>query len=161
MPRSPRLANKAPVNMYVGYKCLNSKWENDVNHDRWQWPTILDGPHTRTVVMTSDPHKTNEYIKILQYTMWMCHLNYLYFVNSVLIYEAFVFLKFCVWFAMTTDVTTADRPSDDVISNLILCPCCPCAYPKQWRVGFCGNCDFSLFLTEFQKYFTHQQQRTV
>ena len=47
--------------MYVGYKCLNSKWENDVNHDRWQWPTILDGPHTRTVVVTSDPHKTNEY----------------------------------------------------------------------------------------------------
>ena len=74
---SPRLDNKAPVNMYVGYKCLNSKWENDVNHDRWQWPTILDGPHTRTVVVTSDPHKTNEYIKILQYTMWMCHLNYL------------------------------------------------------------------------------------
>ena len=89
---------------------------------QWQWPTILDGPHTRTVVVISEPHRTNEYIKILQYTMWMCDLNYLEFVNSVLIYEAFVFLKFCVWFAMTTDVTTADRPSDDVISNLILCP---------------------------------------
>ena len=93
----------------------------------------------------------------------MCDLNYLEFVNSVLIYGAFVFLKFCVWFAMTTDVTTADPPSDDVTSNLILCPCCPCAYPKQRRESSFAaqNCDFPLFLTEFQKYFTDQQQRTV